>query len=123
MARREIVKYTIERRSNREREMTDAFIMIDRHDRMRGAEVTAAIKKIDGVKACFVLSGGIENIANLDKVSAAAATLVIGAPQHKGGTGGPARIFALTRFAENRLSTPCHMGKSVERLDVSGKSS
>jgi len=38
---------------------------------------------------------GIENIANLDKVPASGATLVIGAPKHKGGTGGPARIFAL----------------------------
>ncbi len=38
---------------------------------------------------------GIENIANLDKVPAAGATLVVGAPKHKGGTGGPARIFAL----------------------------
>jgi kynurenine formamidase len=38
---------------------------------------------------------GIENITNLDKVPAAGATLVIGAPKHKGGTGGPARVFAL----------------------------
>lgn len=38
---------------------------------------------------------GIENIANLDRVPAAGATLVIGAPKHKGGTGGPARIFAM----------------------------
>ena len=38
---------------------------------------------------------GIENIANLDKVPAAGATLVIGAPKHQGGTGGPARIFAM----------------------------
>lgn len=38
---------------------------------------------------------GIENLANLDKVPAAGATLIIGAPKHKGGTGGPARIFAL----------------------------
>lgn len=38
---------------------------------------------------------GIENIANLDKVPTAGATLVIGAPKHKGGTGGPARIFAM----------------------------
>lgn len=38
---------------------------------------------------------GVENVANLDKVPAAGATLVIGAPKHKGGTGGPARIFAL----------------------------
>lgn len=38
---------------------------------------------------------GIECLANLDKVPAAGATLVIGAPKHRGGTGGPARIFAL----------------------------
>lgn len=38
---------------------------------------------------------GIENLANLDKVPAAGATLVIGAPKHKGGSGGPARIFAM----------------------------
>lgn len=38
---------------------------------------------------------GIENIANLDKVPVKGATLVIGAPKHRGGSGGPARIFAL----------------------------
>jgi kynurenine formamidase len=38
---------------------------------------------------------GIENLANLDKVPASGATLVIGAPKHKGGSGGPARIFAM----------------------------
>lgn len=38
---------------------------------------------------------GIENIANLDRVPAAGATLVIGAPKHRGGTGGPARVFAM----------------------------
>lgn len=38
---------------------------------------------------------GIENLANLDAVPASGATLVIGAPKHRGGTGGPARIFAM----------------------------
>ncbi|MFB9151036.1 cyclase family protein [Roseovarius ramblicola] len=38
---------------------------------------------------------GIENVAGLDRVPAAGATIVIGAPKHRGGTGGPARIFAL----------------------------
>lgn len=38
---------------------------------------------------------GIENIANLDKVPAAGATIVVGAPKHQGGSGGPARIFAM----------------------------
>jgi len=38
---------------------------------------------------------GIENLASLDGVPANGATLVVGAPKHKGGTGGPARIFAM----------------------------
>lgn len=38
---------------------------------------------------------GIECLAGLDKVPAAGATLVVGAPKHRGGSGGPARIFAM----------------------------
>lgn len=38
---------------------------------------------------------GIENIANLDKMPAAGATIMIGAPKHRGGTGGPTRIFGM----------------------------
>ncbi|MEM6309532.1 MAG: cyclase family protein [Pseudomonadota bacterium] len=38
---------------------------------------------------------GIENLKGLDQVPAAGATLVVGAATHKGGTGGPCRIFAL----------------------------
>ena len=38
---------------------------------------------------------GIEAVANLDKVPASGATIVVGAPKHRGGTGGPARIIAL----------------------------
>ncbi len=38
---------------------------------------------------------GIENMANLDAVPATGATVMVGAPTHKGGTGGPARILAL----------------------------
>lgn len=38
---------------------------------------------------------GIENLAGLENVPAAGATLVVGAPNHVGGTGGPARIFAM----------------------------
>ncbi len=38
---------------------------------------------------------GIEGIANLDRVPAKGATVVVGAPKIKGGTGGPAQIFAL----------------------------
>ncbi|MBX2853723.1 MAG: cyclase family protein [Rhodobacteraceae bacterium] len=38
---------------------------------------------------------GLENVANLDAVPASGATLVVGAPKHKGGTGGPSRVLAL----------------------------
>lgn len=38
---------------------------------------------------------GIEAIAGLDRVPAAGATLIVGAPKHRGGTGGPARVLAL----------------------------
>lgn len=38
---------------------------------------------------------GIENIANLDKLPSSGTTLVVGAPKHRGGTGGPCRIFAM----------------------------
>lgn len=37
----------------------------------------------------------IENIAGLPEMPAAGATLVVGAPKTRGGTGGPARIFAM----------------------------
>lgn len=38
---------------------------------------------------------GIENVANLDQLPAAGATVFIGAPKHRTGTGGPARIVAV----------------------------
>lgn len=38
---------------------------------------------------------GIECLAGLDAVPPAGATLVVGAPKHKGGSGGPARVLAL----------------------------
>lgn len=38
---------------------------------------------------------GLECIANLDAMPAAGATLIVGAPKHRGGSGGPARVFAL----------------------------
>ena len=38
---------------------------------------------------------GIECMANLDALPASGATLVVGAPKHRGGSGGPARLIAL----------------------------
>ncbi|WP_405392161.1 cyclase family protein [Streptomyces sp. NBC_01102] len=37
---------------------------------------------------------GIENLAHLDTVPDIGATVVVGAPKHAGGTGGPARVLA-----------------------------
>jgi kynurenine formamidase len=38
---------------------------------------------------------GLECVANLDRLPASGATLVVGAPKFRGGTGGPSRVFAL----------------------------
>jgi kynurenine formamidase len=38
---------------------------------------------------------GLENVANLDKVPASGATLVVGVAKVKGATGAPARLIAL----------------------------
>ena len=38
---------------------------------------------------------GLENVANLDKVPAAGATLVVGLAKVKDATGGPTRLIAL----------------------------
>lgn len=38
---------------------------------------------------------GIEGVANLDRLPAKGATIIVGAPKVRGGTGGPARVFAL----------------------------
>ena len=38
---------------------------------------------------------GLECVAGLDRLPAAGATLVVGAPKLRGGTGGPSRVFAL----------------------------
>lgn len=38
---------------------------------------------------------GIEGVANLDKLPATGATIVVGAPKVRGASGGPARVFAL----------------------------
>ena len=38
---------------------------------------------------------GIENVANLAELPPAGATLIVGAPTHEGGSGGPCRLIAL----------------------------
>lgn len=38
---------------------------------------------------------GLENIANLDNLPVVGATLIVGAPKWRGGSGGPSRVMAL----------------------------
>ena len=38
---------------------------------------------------------GIENIANLEAVPASGATVIVGAPKWRGGSGGPSRVIAM----------------------------
>jgi kynurenine formamidase len=38
---------------------------------------------------------GVELLANLGRVPAAGATIIVGAPKHEGASGGPARVFAV----------------------------
>lgn len=38
---------------------------------------------------------GLECLANLDNLPASGATLIVGAPKHRGGSGGPARVFGM----------------------------
>jgi kynurenine formamidase len=38
---------------------------------------------------------GVELIANLGRVPASGATIIVGAPKHEGASGGPARVFAV----------------------------
>ena len=38
---------------------------------------------------------GVELIANLGRVPAAGATIIVGAPKHEGASGGPARVYAV----------------------------
>ncbi|WP_306363086.1 cyclase family protein [Nocardia sp. CC227C] len=51
-----------------------------------------------GAHTAFLGAGryGVEMLANLAQVPAYGATVVIGAPKHAGGTGGPCRVLALT---------------------------
>ncbi|MGB0901759.1 Lrp/AsnC family transcriptional regulator [Halocynthiibacter sp.] len=66
-----IKKYTIERGAPGPNDTgTIGIIMIDRRDRMRGADVTSALKKIPEVKTCFVLSGRFDLIVQVEVESA-----------------------------------------------------
>ncbi|WP_330182800.1 cyclase family protein [Nocardia sp. NBC_01503] len=51
-----------------------------------------------GAHTAFLGAGryGVEMLANLDRLPPTGARLIVGAPKHEGGTGGPCRVLALT---------------------------
>ena len=64
----------------------------------RRRHAVARQRSVEGLQGSpWLPSGrwGLENVANLDKVPAAGATLVVGVAKVKDATGGPARLIAL----------------------------
>lgn len=47
-------------------ERTIALIMVYRKDRMRGAEVTTALRKYPEVRSCFVMSGNFDLVVQVE---------------------------------------------------------
>lgn len=65
-----ITGYTIKRgdgKSNKNN--VTAYMFISRHDRIRGADVTAAIKQIPEVKSCHIVSGDLDLILRIEASS------------------------------------------------------
>lgn len=75
--------------------------MLSRRSLFTGAAATAATGAAAGLlSARPALSQamgrfGIEGLTNLGQLPATGATIFIGAPKHRGGTGGPARVLAM----------------------------
>jgi kynurenine formamidase len=59
--------------------------------------------------------GGLENVANLDKVPPTGATLVVAAPKVQGATGGPVRLFALLAGGERESVSDSDRGRERGR--------
>jgi kynurenine formamidase len=72
-------------------ELSDAQVGIDTPSVDPGNSLDFA------VDYSLLVSGryGIENLNNLDALPAKGATVFVGAPKHKGGAGGPARVLAV----------------------------
>jgi len=58
-------------------------------------KVLSTFPSIDTVVDDIKLSKGLENVANLEKLSPSETILVVGLPKVKGSTGGPVRLIAL----------------------------
>lgn len=62
-----ITGYTIKRGDGEDdKNNVTAYMFISRHDRMRGADVTATIKQIPEVKSCHIVSGDLDLILRIE---------------------------------------------------------
>lgn len=65
-----ITGYTINRGDGEDdKNNVTAYMFISRHDRMRGADVTATIKQIPEVKSCHIVSGDLDLILRIEASS------------------------------------------------------
>jgi len=81
-------------------EQAARFLVTDRDIVGAGVD-TLSLDKAEAQKfvahLAFLGAGkyGVELIANLGRVPAAGATIIVGAPKHEGASGGPARVYAV----------------------------
>ena len=81
-------------------EQAARFLVADRDIVGAGVD-TLSLDKAEAQKfvahLAFLGAGkyGVELIANLGRVPAAGATIIVGAPKHEGASGGPARVYAV----------------------------
>lgn len=62
-----IIGYTINRGDGEgDKNNVTAYMFITRHDRMRGADVTATIRQIPEVKSCHIVSGDLDLILRIE---------------------------------------------------------
>jgi kynurenine formamidase len=78
-----------------------ARFLVQQRDIVGAGVDTLSLDKAEAQKfvAHLALLGGgkygVELLANLGRVPAAGATIIVGAPKHEGASGGPARVFAV----------------------------
>lgn len=63
---REITGYTIRRGGSASASQIAAIIFVYRHDRMRGADVLLALKKVPEIRSCDVMSGEFDLVLRVE---------------------------------------------------------
>lgn len=63
---KEIAGYTIRRGGSSSASQIAAIIFVYRHDRMRGADVLLALKKVPEIRSCDVMSGEFDLVLRVE---------------------------------------------------------